>query len=141
MKVILQVTDSDTSVTGLTNNPEVAEKIILDAWREVRFGEEELVKIVYEGIPLYTSRTKAEPEVDEFEYVDNDGNPINADGSEKSDTEIIIETPMYDYSSEYLWMIKDVDEDRVVNVSSDNLFLGDVHSLFEANESVVVSSL
>lgn len=138
MKLILQVTDSDTSVIGLTNDPEIVEQIITDAWSQVRFGEEELVKIMHEDTPMYTARSKTLAQEDGFEYVDNDGNPINADGSE-FDSEVVVETPMYEYAGEYMWIVKDAAADRLINASSGD-YIFDLSLLFENNENLVIAT-
>lgn len=137
MKVVLQVCPVDTAVIGLTRDSEVAERIISDAFKDVRFGEEELVKIEYEGVVLYTSRSKALADEDEFEYIDNDGTPIEADGSPKGE-KTVGEVPEFEYTGEYFWLVKNAEEDQTISVSASDYFMHDIQSLLEAHENIVI---
>ena len=149
MKVVLEVSDFDTVLLGLTSDMDIAEKLIVDKFKEQAIDNDELVSVEYKGKLLYTIRNKTEvyqPDSDGFEYEDNEGNPINADGSPKvsddldDDIEIVDDTPEYEYEGEFIWIVSDVEPDQPLNlVASEYIDLFKFTTdPFQADENLVL---
>lgn len=100
--------DVDFAVEYIVATFEDAEKEVIGLFSAFREGSDELVKIQYEGDTLYAVRRKPVVIPDQYEYVDNDGNPINADGSDITE-EVVVEEDPYEYDS-ILWIVRKVEK-------------------------------
>jgi hypothetical protein len=131
--------DDDFVVDSCWKQHEEAEARITELFRAVSDTGNELVKIGYQGDSLYATRFKPEPFVDEYEYVDNDGNPINADGSEKVEGAPVVEEQPYVYEDS-IWIIRFIQSGKPIELSASEhyLFATGLNHPFEADENLIV---
>jgi hypothetical protein len=144
MKLVLEIAYDDNTFIGFSSDEAVAEAMIVERFKEVGSEGSELIRIEYNDQPVYSIRSKfAEPEDDGFEYVDNEGNTINADGSDFIESDdLVIEEDKYEYSADFLWVIRDGQEGNPVNIASSEYYLVNTGPTnpFEENEDLVVIS-
>lgn len=132
--------DSDFAVEYIVETAEAAEKEVIGLFSAFGVKDDELVKIQYEGDTLYAVRRKPVVIPDQYEYVDNDGNPINADGSDIAEAVVIEEHP-YEYDS-LIWIVREVEKfGKHIDLTSSQhyLFTSGINIPFEhdANPTVV----
>lgn len=114
--------DVDFAVEYIVETAEDAEKEVIGLFSANSDKGDELVKIQYEGDTLYAVRRKPVVVPDEYEYVDNDGNPINADGSDITE-EVVVEENPYEYDS-LVWIVREVKQfANRVNLTSSQHYL------------------
>lgn len=139
--IVLEVSSDDMTLIGITDKEEVAVEIIKDQAATYTISGDELVKIQHEGNAVFTIRRRPVVVPDEYEYVDNDGNPINSDGSDIVEGEpALVEELPYEYDTT-VWIIRSAEEDKAIGISSSEYYLlsEGPHSPFEDNENIVVS--
>lgn len=141
MQVGLEVAFDDNIVVGFGDEATV-EDMIVKRFREVASADTEdtLLRIEHEGSVLYAVRSKIVKEADNFEYVDNEDNPINADGSDyvESDTQIVED--IYDIGADYLWILRSAAEGQPLNLSFSDYYLITTgpHNVFEDREDFAI---
>lgn len=145
MKLIFEVTADETILVGFTEDETLAETLIVDRFTKVAQDSDELVMVVIDGVKTYTIRSLINqgPVEDDFEYVDNEGNEINQDGSDISESDLVMDDEIeYEYSEEFLWAIHTGEPDRDINISQQSMFLLDIGlgSPFERDDSLATIS-
>jgi hypothetical protein len=141
MLLVFEISSDDNTFVGFTKDEAVAEAMIVEKFKELALVEDELVKIEYEGRPVYTIRRKPAVVADEFEYVDNEGNPINADGSDIIESDdIVMDDVAYEYDGDVLWTIREGEEDKPVGLSSSDYYLlsQGPNNPFERDENLAI---
>lgn len=108
--------EDDFEVLGVNLFSSDAESVVLSKVEDIAEPGDELVKIVYQGDMLYTTRYKPVVVPDQYEYVDNDGNPINADGSDIVEGAPVEEIPYEYYST--VWIIKPISLGQPIELSA-----------------------
>lgn len=141
MKLVFEVTADETILVGFTKDETFAETLIIDRFYAAASEGDELVMTVIDGVKTYTIRsmTSIPEDEDDFEYVDNDDNDINADGSEITESDDLIDDiPEYEFSEEFLWAIHTGESDKDISVSQQSMFLIDIGlgSPFERDENL-----
>jgi len=143
MNIILELRPDDNVFVGYTEKTDIAEDLVVQKFKEVAVEGDELVKIEYEGHDLYTVRRKQEDIVEEdIEYVDLDGNPIEDSLDSDSAVQPSAE-PEYDYPGEYIWSVRQAEEDKAVDIGSSDYYLlcSGPGNPFEENANVVITSV
>lgn len=136
MKAVFEFNNGDMTFIATCSSEEKAEALIVDAYKTYCCGDTELVRIEHDGMPMYTARHTNAVEVveDEIEYVDEDGAPIEDSGPSDSDKDDM-DGPRYDYL-DYIWIIKDIEQDVAINLNGSEYYL--IDNPAEDNENLVV---
>ena len=144
MKLIFEVTVEDNILVGFTEDETLAETLIIDRFYAAASEGDELVMTIIDGVKTYTIRTLVNvpgEDEDELEYVDNDGNPITADGQDIVESDDLVDdVPEYEFNEEFLWAIHTGEPDKDLNVSQQSMFLIDIGhgSPFERDENLAI---
>jgi hypothetical protein len=144
MYLVFEVpSSSEPLFYGAFDQAAQASMLVLKKFKEISLPGDELVGLHTDKGGLLTLRKKEIIEPDPFEYVDNDGNDINADGSLKSPDDALAEPEeRYVYDFDYLWAIVPVNMGEEMNFTLDQPLLtsgSDSTNVFESSpESVTL---
>jgi hypothetical protein len=144
MKLVFETSAEGDTFIGFTKDEALAEAMVLEKFQEVALEGDELVRIEQGGTPIFTIRKpEPAPEPDDFEYVDNEGNPITSEGLDILDSDEITSDstePSYIYDGDFIWGIWDGEEGKSVRFPGTELYLltqGPTNP-FEEDENLVV---
>lgn len=145
MNLVFELSCDDNCFVGFTKDDVIAEYMVIEKFKEISSTGYRLIRIENKGERLYAIQKQTElPFEDEFEYVDNDGNPINSDGTELLESEATVEKgPEYELMEDFVWFIKKGVEDVPVSISSSEHYfsiVGSPTSPFTLTENVTIIS-
>lgn len=145
MNLVFELSCDDNCFVGFTKDDVIAEYMVIEKFKEISSTGDRLIRIENKGERLYAIQKQTElPFEDEFEYVDNDGNPINSDGTELLESEATVEKgPEYELMEDFVWFIKKGVEDVPVSISSSEHYfsiVGSPTSPFTLTENVTIIS-
>lgn len=120
LKAVFESTFEGKSLTMIATDDSVAEASIVEKFNETAPADSELIMLVVDQVPVYTIRTKISGSVeDEFEYVDNEGNPINEDGTDFLESDNAAAEPYWEIPGNFYWSIEPAEVNAPLTLQED----------------------
>lgn len=130
MKLVFEVNNGESNLLCFTEDPTLAETLIVERFQEVGLEKDDLVALEVDGVKTYTIRTP-------ILSMDEEGNAF-FEVAELTAEEMVDQYLDADFIGEFIWVVHDAEDSvrlNLLNISTQFLDLTPCHA-FETEENL-----